>query len=753
MAANSEISPVIGGNGAVTSENSRPSLQIAWQAYSEMAWSKTPDRRSRAPESLDGEWVSANESAKVAGRKIGGMVYVGASYADDSGRRRSRVYIDPSLPVAGKARDGDLREGPDSEYYSGMNPLSRAAYLEWLSGDRSDPDVHWQYVWSYFYGLERRFFVDKPPKEEMRKIVDEVMRLIDVRSGDEITRNFFGKFVEVARVAIGDVGSFEPAFPRDEIEYSDKLTFNMPLSISFPVSVRMNGGEGIAADWALNWLLFNGRHRLTGKVWRCFEEFRALFVIRFDGRFPEGMKFPKSDCRLQPGYSALSQEFNLRLDIRHGSEHLRDYAQLAAPLEIILEIADEVMGELEGLTSFLARKPKGRSSFEAHMLLPSSLRKLFPCERLEGFRPWVADIAAAGDLVNLAQILERLEGASPRKLGKKRMDFVAGALEHLGYGLAPDPRYDFAGPEPELPVAVYELSRSAEAPERIDGLDRYRRAVMELALGSFVVHCEGSVTGAERMALGNRIESAARELGDRSRRQLQANLDRFLLSPPSLPFLRRNLEDLDGDYRDSMRSAAVAAAQADGEVRPGQVAAIEKIYEAMEIDPALAYSDLHVGATEEAAGASWEPLSERTAETVRGSVDFELDARRISAIRSDTERASAALGGIFDAENERKDAGGRNVAASFPGLDRKLVALVGDLVKQERWTQAAFERLCERRGLLAAGALESVNEWAFDVHGEALLDERDGYDVSAGIAESLRNLLHEEGGDAGTEAA
>lgn len=40
-----------------------------------------------------------------------------------------------------------------------------------------------------------------------------------------------------------------------------------------------------------------------------------------------------------------------------------------------------------------------------------------------------------------------------------------------------------------------------------------------------------------------------------------------------------------------------------------------------------------------------------------------------------------------------------------------------------------------------------------DVHGEALLDERDGYDDSAGIAESVRNMLHEEGGDAGTEAA
>ena len=173
----------------------------------------------------------------------------------------------------------------------------------------------------------------------------------------------------------------------------------------------------------------------------------------------------------------------------------------------------------------------------------------------------------------------------------------------------------------------------------------------------------------------------------------------------------------------------------------------------MDIDPALAYSDLHVRATQEAAKSSWARLSERSVDSVRESVEVELDACRIAAIRSDTERASTALGRIFDAGNGRKDADDRDVAASFPGLDRKLVALVGELVKQKRWTQAAFERLCERRGLLAAGVLEAVNEWAFEVHGEALLDERDGYDVSAGIAESVRNLLHEEGGDAGTEAA
>ena len=39
---------------------------------------------------------------------------------------------------------------------------------------------------------------------------------------------------------------------------------------------------------------------------------------------------------------------------------------------------------------------------------------------------------------------------------------------------------------------------------------------------------------------------------------------------------------------------------------------------------------------------------------------------------------------------------------------------------------------------MPSGALEVVNEWAFDKFDEALLDEYEGYDVSPDIADTLR---------------
>lgn len=52
---------------------------------------------------------------------------------------------------------------------------------------------------------------------------------------------------------------------------------------------------------------------------------------------------------------------------------------------------------------------------------------------------------------------------------------------------------------------------------------------------------------------------------------------------------------------------------------------------------------------------------------------------------------------------------------------------------------------------MASGALEAVNEWAFENYDEALLEEYDGYDVSPDIAEAVKEKMNAEGGDVEAE--
>lgn len=624
--------PVARGGGHESARRSDRPLQVSVNPKKVNAWHASGECA----------WVPAEGNANAAGRDIGGMVYFGSPAIDGIWGDGCRAYIDPSLPVSGTpAADCPCRESDPVDYVE-MDPHMRAAYLEWLSGTRSEPDISVNYVLLYFGGLEMRFFLDNPPEDEKRSIIEEVVRLKEIYGDGYIVDHYLGRFVDTAKIVMGEWKDIEPEFHDSMLRLPMKLAIGMRLKI----------GKRIGSDWALSWYLCNALDEdFPDRIYYCLDEFRSLFKIRYDEQFPEGLMVAETGRSLDSGHICSFRSAEISIKIRDGGDPVPNIFMAFKSVKPIEPLVANVMRDLDGYSRYIGRNPEGQGSIQAHALLPAEIREQFPCTQLDALAPWAAEMASSGELSPLESALDRLAGALPRTPGKKQMAVAAEALEMLGYGLAPDPRFDFAVPNSKEPVAIFALDGPAEKPEGVT--EGYRRSVMELAIWSYVAHSDEHAMEARRRALEERIAKESEGLGKCDTRRLQANLKRFLAVPPSLPFLRRNLVDLDRDHRDSMRWAAVAAAQAYGEVRPGQVVAIEKIYQAMGIDPALAYSDLHVGATLEAAKDSWAPLSERTGESVPGSVDVELDARRIAAIRSDTERASAALGRIFDAENKR----------------------------------------------------------------------------------------------------
>lgn len=179
------------------------------------------------------------------------------------------------------------------------------------------------------------------------------------------------------------------------------------------------------------------------------------------------------------------------------------------------------------------------------------------------------------------------------------------------------------------------------------------------------------------------------------------------------------------------------AARADGIIQPGEVASIEKAYKVLGLDPALAYSDLHAGELPDGPRTVRAFQPHRPGEAIPALENAghpKLDAARIAAIRADTERVSSVLGLIFDAKKEESHAHATALQSRLTGLDPTHGALVIELLSREHWSEAEFGALCAAYGLMAAGALEVVNEWAFETYDEALLDEYDGYDVSASVA-------------------
>ena len=149
-----------------------------------------PSRRPAAarwqvsPQNGNDFWLPTGQSKSVAGHETGGMVYVGRGLRSQRSGKAENCLIDPSLPVAKRNADYAGDHMPYWPSYSEIPPTSRLAYLQWLSSGRSDPEAELGYVFLYFYGLERRLFLDRPTEKEASALIAEIYRLRGIYSGN-----------------------------------------------------------------------------------------------------------------------------------------------------------------------------------------------------------------------------------------------------------------------------------------------------------------------------------------------------------------------------------------------------------------------------------------------------------------------------------------------------------------------------------------------------------------------------------------
>ena len=678
-------------------------------------------------------WVPKGENAQVGGRNIGGMIYVGTEPSADDGRFRGNPYIDPSAGV--KSRGGDY-EGRGMHYwpsYSTIGARSRATYLDWLASTRSDTRYNVGYVFLYFYGLERRVFVDKTDDQERADIVDEVHRLLETYGDNSSVRRYLGAFID-AVILLNPTDDCQPVF--------EKTSFELPTSVSMALGKMTARNEPLTSDWLLSWFLCSPEPKLRTPARRAFSEFRACFRHLFDQRYPKGLKVRTPKRCLKLRYHAASGSFTTEL-----SEHIGDVpdvSTLSAPLRIAQSIADASADLLDKYSRYLGRNPDGRGTIEAHALLPEALWPLFPCPEKEELQTWAIEQIEAGGQVPVENVVERLEGAVPDAITKRQLIGVADALAMLGVGLAPDPRFALRKPQLGEPVVLFRLPGDALSIET--PTEAYRSALLGLAVGTLVAHADGHLDHAERTHMAGQI-NANRTVTTSERVRLNANLAWMIAVPPDLNLLRNRLRNATAEACSMFGQLAVAAAGADGTIDPEEIRVIERLYTAMGLDRERVYTDLH------ALTSAPEPITVRAADPATSEFAIppppqapagtvKLDATRVSAVMADTARVSQVLGEIFvepdyedeDGSEERVEVGEDN---GFGGLDAPHSAVVSVLITRSQWTEDEFVALADEHQLLAAGALETINEWAFGRFDESLVDVYEGYEISPDVAQQL----------------
>lgn len=678
-----------------------------------------------APDVAQG-WIAPGQNARVQGRYVGDMIYVGTQPFDGLHHEQTRAFVDPSLKLTPPVQPPQLPYWPS---YSTLSPQDRWSYLDWLSGPRDSGDVGFMFL--YFYGLEGRFFQDTPSRAERLILLAEVQRLLEAFGEHYSAKQYLGNFLDCAGAVLYPEGQTEPSFER--------RGYDMSLELKLALGRKASAEEPLSADWMLSWLMHHPTLNFHSRAQRAFPEFRLLFGVLFHDAHPQGLKMRKPRKMLAPEYRAAAGDYVT--DLRGDLGDVPDVTNSEKPINLAAGLAEQALQMLARFNRLLGRDPEARDTLAGQLALPRRLLAAFPNAKAADLQIWADGIVASGGLVSLTSVMARLGQGGDT--GKREQIEASDALAVLGFGMAPDPRFGIRRAKADEPVVVFALPESAPQLEQVGAA--FAAVQAALAVGSLIAHADGGVLEVERIAVLNKIfdtpDLTALELV-----HLAAMLQWFLAVPPDLGLLARRMKDTPVSAKQDLAQLALAVAASDGMLDPREIAALEKLYSALGLDSAGIYAALNALVTVD------RPVLVRVAHPEAGHAipprpahgpSLTLDRDRIAAVMLDTAQVAHFLNTQLD-----NDAPDEDIAEAAPpsghgfeGLDAAHIALLAELMVRETWNEVDFAALAAQHRLMPSGALEAINEWSFDRFGDMMIEDYDGYTLNRDFVTQLQNGL------------
>jgi tellurite resistance protein len=687
-------------------------------------------------------WKKPGEAVTVWGHELtAGMLYVGpATPRERWGQPLEASFLDTSLAIDRHRPD---TEGVNLHYwptYHGLPPASRAAYVAWLAGGRKDPDTAIGYVFLFFYGIERRLVAERPGPDERDALLAEVERLLTIYGEQRSFCGYATGLLEIVRWRTGSV----PDEPPCDVEDLDSGYRQPPLSLKIALGRTVKAGEPIAPDLALAWVA-NGPFRFRTAARRCAKEFGELFRIRYREVYPKGgLKLRPNKTKLEAHYHPASPSLRrFSLTQRHPDD-LPDVAALTAPVAKLQSLVDDVTQELDTYSRYVGRTEDADSPAALALLPPELAGVRESAESLELFRWLDGHLQGVGRRpVPTADLLARWPTRTEGKMTKREAEAFAGFCASRGIGIEPDVRWGGPALHRTETAVLFGLPEAARDDEPSDA---YASAALMLRLAAAVSAADGDVSAAEEAHLERHLEEGL-ELTPHERLRLQAHLAWLLADPPGLAGVKKAVEPLDPVTRHGIGQFLIAVAGADGHVDADELKILQKVYGLLGLDKDAVFSDVHglmsgdgPAAVTAVTAAPTRPGVPRPAgEEPQG---FRLDLDKVRRKRQETLEVGGLLHEIFadDAEPEPPPAAvpppedeGERVA----GLDGPHSRLLLRLAEKPVWPRSEIEHLCAELDLLPDGALEMINEAAFEACGDPLLEGDEVVEVDPEILEEM----------------
>ncbi len=678
-------------------------------------------------------WIPLGQSIDVGGLTIpGGFVYVGTKLPTPS-CSNDPCLIDPTKPVA---RQGDYTERQMGYWpsYSEISAGARRAYLNWLAGGRRDPQADVGYVFLFFYGLERRAIIDAAKddaaKAEWPAIASELRRLLAIygeKSGS--FRGYASALLDWVELAEHPARLYEkpvPAFPK---------TYELPLYLRLALGQAAVDGAPVPAHLALAWARLEPNINLRTPATRCAEEFERFFAMKYAEAFGAGMVMPRNRTKLKLVYRPASAGFRGYDELKLTFRETPDVTVLTAPVKKLQDVVEAATKPLEPFSRLVAKSPEAKESLEALLQLPAPLWPDGAKKTLQDLKTKMGDGMVAMPFQDLLSSL-----GAKTAFTKDKTISLARTLESANVGLEPDVLAGAKAPKPEEKVVLFALPPS-EQQSRANG--PYLAAALTLQLASAVASADGEFGIKEMSHLRATVLSWSHLTPSQTRRLL-AHLRLLMQAPASLTSLKKKFEPLDLSVKETIAAFMATVAQSDGVVSPAEVKMLEKVYKALGVDSKKVFSDVH------AVAAGVTPTAATVAKVEESG--FKLDPARVAALQRDTEKVSALLANIFTEAQERADEAAAEpvevepeaeptestgAAKGLLGLDEAHSALARMMLSRPQWSREELLDVAADLDLMLDGALEHINEAAFDAHDMALFEGDDPVTVNAEILEKV----------------
>ena len=669
----------------------------------------------------EGCWIPPGRVVTVKGYEIkDGLIYVGRNLLSISGGALEPALIDPSLPVNPAKANYRVRSFISTSKYNYADATARASYLQWLATGRNDPEADEGNVLLYFYGLERRALAESSDETELALIFKEVERLLSIYTKHWDFMGYANEFLNylgaVQAPNLGDVLDDEPP---PFVRFNNPLNpFNLPFNLRKKLGLFAVTSEPLPAKWAYAWYYRDPRSRLPTVAGRCHEQVCSLFAVIYNQQYRDGLILPPNKTPLKVTYRPASSSFGKALV---KATELPDVTVLSAPYAKIEAVARETFEQLDAYSRYLGRNSNSSTSLDARLLLPVPLWPEALRMTVQDRAHALVDDAVAKPLL-LSELLKPLEVTS--SLNRAQYSAFTRGLATAGVGIEPDLKFAKEVPKLEDSVALFPLEK-AGGPSADYGL-----CALIVQLGCLVAHASGGISGNESDKIRSYIEkSEGLEVNDK--RRLLARMTTHRLNPPSIAGLRTTVEKLTPETRSEIVDFLLTIVCADDRVEPEEVRVMENIYTLLGLEKAPLYSRLH--------GLS--ANSELSAPTHRKNVGpVNLDRAKIAQLKADSDEVGRKLAAIFAEEaitayiptpHDASKISSTVGPAGLNQLDPAHAGLLTVVLERSQWTRAEFTQLCKERGLMADGAIESINEASFSQFDEPMIEGEDLLVISA----------------------